>query len=372
MTGPALSVVIPTFRRPQELARALRGWEAQRPTDISFEVVVVDDGSGDATPEVVAAHRSSRFRLRLHCQDNAGPAAARNAGLVLASGRRVLFSGDDIEPEPDLVFQHIRGHERWHDPLVAVLGLTRWAPDQELTATMRHVDGVGAQQFSYHWMTDGAEYDFRHFYTSNVSLDRSALALEPGGFSRSFPAAAFEDAEFAYRLSRHGLRIRYHAAARAFHRHPYTVERFFERQRSCGRMATVLADLHPQLSRWSARSALLWLAAAGARLGGDDRRRAERAAGRLDELEARLLRLASVYDRTPAQPPDHDDLLLALFQFGFHRGVVDRTFSLESGNRVAALLLLRDVVPVVRRYRRGCLDRGWPLPEHDAAVVSAA
>ena len=67
---------------------------------------------------------------------------------------------------------------------------------------MRHVDGPGAQQFSYHYMVDGAEYDFRHFYTSNVSLRRDLLDREPEGFSTEFPAAAFEDAELAYRLSR--------------------------------------------------------------------------------------------------------------------------------------------------------------------------
>jgi glycosyltransferase involved in cell wall biosynthesis len=372
VSEPLISVIIPTYRRPRDLARALVGWERQSPDDLPFELIVVDDGSGDETPQVVAAHRSRRYDLRLRIQANTGPAGARNAGLALARGRWVLITGDDIEPEPDLLAAHLRAHLEEDDETVAILGLTRWARDQDLTATMRHVDGVGAQQFSYHWMTDGAYYDFRHFYTSNISVARSLLAHEPDGFSLAFPHAAFEDAEFAYRLSRHGLRIRYRAQAVGRHRHPYDVTGFFQRQRRCGEMAALLAEIHPQLGRWASLRELRFVAAASARLGAAERRRVLDATHRLDEHEARVIRVASVYDRAPTTPPGHDDLLLAVFRFGFFRGVLDRAFSSAVARRTAAALLLRDLVSAVRAYRDGLAEEGWPLPEMDPSVIIAA
>ena len=207
MSAPRFSVVIPSYNRRLTLERVLDGYQLQTAEAPPFEVIVVDDGSTDGTAELLASRRPSRYRLRFARQANGGPALARNRGLALAQGDIVLFTGDDVEPTPSLLAEHSRAHDARAAPTAIVLGLTRWTPDAELTATMRHIDGEGAQQFSYHFLKDGAEYDFRHFYTSNVSIRRSLLDCEPGYFATDFPAAAFQDAELAYRLSLHGGRI---------------------------------------------------------------------------------------------------------------------------------------------------------------------
>jgi glycosyltransferase involved in cell wall biosynthesis len=245
---PPISVVIPTYNRVDELRRTLDAFEDQRPTGLDFEIVVVDDGSTDGTGELLASWRSRRFRLRFDRQSNQGPARARNRALELAAGELVLFGGDDIEPDPGLLGAHIDEHARRGDPRAAVLGLTRWPEGAELTSTMRHIDGPGAQQFSYHVFSPGEEYDFRHFYTSNVSLRRALLAEEPEGFSTAFRWAAFEDAELAYRLSLRGMRIFYHPEAVAWHHHSYDARSFCLRQQRCGEMADVLIRIHPQLA----------------------------------------------------------------------------------------------------------------------------
>ncbi|WP_150118011.1 glycosyltransferase family 2 protein, partial [Meiothermus taiwanensis] len=92
---PTFSVVIPTYNRAQLLARTVRAFLAQ--DGVPFEVIVVDDGSTDATPEVLAGFRDPR--LRVLRQPNAGLASARNAGLLQARGQYVLFNDDDIVPE---------------------------------------------------------------------------------------------------------------------------------------------------------------------------------------------------------------------------------------------------------------------------------
>ena len=93
----AVSVVIPCFNSAATLADAVRSVVEQTATD--FEIVIVDDGSVDATAELVAhlvaAH--PRTRIDWHRQANAGTAAARNTGVAAASGRYILpLDADDL------------------------------------------------------------------------------------------------------------------------------------------------------------------------------------------------------------------------------------------------------------------------------------
>jgi len=363
MARPLFSVVVPTCNRSDALALALDAWERQTPADLAFELVVVDDGSSDGTGELLAGHRNGRYRLSSCRQANAGPAAARNRALAMAEGEIVLFSGDDIVPEEDLLAEHRAGHELADDPFVAILGLTRWPEGLPLTATMRHIDGAGAQQFSYHYFRDGAEYDFRHFYTSNVSLRRALLELEPEGFRTDFPAAAFEDAELAYRLSMHGMIIRYRAAARANHHHHYDAASFFTRQRRCGAMAAVLYRLQPALKKWLDIRRLEWrridcLSSPPGQL--------ELAVEReLERWERRALNIALLYDRVPACDVV-DALLHPLFEYGYLAGLADASFEPATARMVRSAELLRLLPQGVRELERRAAIAGVPVPHSDA------
>ena len=243
---PEFSVVMPTYNRRDVLLRTLRAYEDQE-SELCFEIVVIDDGGTDGTAEAVADLAPTRYGLKLLRQDNAGPAAARNRGLAAARASLVLITGDDIEPAPDLLLRHWQAHRQAEDDAVAILGLTRWPDDLPQSATMTHIDGIGAQQFNYGWLQAGRAYDFRHFYTSNISLHKERL-IEVGGFDERFPAAAFEDAEAAYRMALGGLRIIYRPDAVGRHHHPYDAAGFFRRQVRCGAMAAVLYGLHPELA----------------------------------------------------------------------------------------------------------------------------
>lgn len=367
MAAPRLSVVIPTFDRVDSLRLVLDGFERQRPAELPFEVVVVDDGSRDDTADVLAGWRSHRFQLRFCRQDNGGPARARNRGLERASGAIILFGGDDIEPDPDLVAEHVREHDRRGDPDAAVLGFTGWPPGAELTSTMRHIDGPGGQQFSYAVFTDGAEYDFRHFYTSNVSLRRELLDREPGGFSTDFPAAAFEDAELAYRLSRHGMRIFYRAAARAWHHHRYDARRFFDRQVRCGEMADVLFRRHPELAKWIDLRTLMWHRLEVLTAGAAYRAKVAEVRADLELWERRAVDLAVFLDRPATELAD--PLLHALFRYAFVKGLARARFGAGAGERVAADQWLRLIPAAVDGLAAEAARRGAPLPVGDVRAI---
>lgn len=249
---PSISVVMPTHNRAPLLARVLAAYEAQSGT-FPFELIVVDDASTDGTRALLESYAGRRFKLTaISLERNGGPGRARNMAMKRADAPLVAIVGDDIMPSPTFLAGHLATHEKHPDAELAVLGLTTWPDDLELNSLMRHVDGPGAQQFSYAHMRDGQELDFRHFYTSNVSIKRTLLERVPTWFDPDFVHAAYEDAEFAYRLSRAGgLRVRYTASIRATHYHPYVVRTFATRQYKCGLMASVFLGKHPELkSLW--------------------------------------------------------------------------------------------------------------------------
>ncbi len=364
--SPTFSVLIPTFGRAEALAVALHAWEQQKPGDVSFEVVVIDDGSPDDTRDLLASLRPQRFRLRRLAQENAGPAAARNRGLRTAQGEIILFTGDDIEPAPDLLEQHLRGHCEAADPDIAILGLTRWPESDSVTATMRHVDGVGAQQFSYHWLENGSEYDFRHFYTSNISVHRTLLDREPTGFSEAFPSAAFEDAEFAHRLTEWGLKIRYRASALAFHHHPYDPRSFFERQRRCGNMAALLWERQPALAKWLSIRDLENLRLQTATLDTAKRTRLDDVAQDLERWEGHALALACFYDSLDLSPKAQDDLLHTLFRYAFLKGLGEGLSNSDRARSAAAAAFMILIPSAAKDYKEGLESQGLPCPAEDA------
>jgi glycosyltransferase involved in cell wall biosynthesis len=211
-----------------------------------FEVIVIDDGSGDDTAAVMQARRAKHYALTFQSQPNSGPGRARNHGVELASSRYVLFIGDDTVPEPHFLAQHARSHgDASDDPHIACLGYTGWPAGERVTAFMDYINDFGLQ-FGYKLIRDGEIVPFNFFYTSNISIDRQLLGLEP--FDTTFPAAAWEDIELAFRLDTLGLKIRYNAQAVTRHYHPMTVDSFARRQYTVGRSGAIFYRKHPELA----------------------------------------------------------------------------------------------------------------------------
>src|SRR5262245_12934782 len=101
MSGPTLSVIIPTRDRPGRLRECLEALSRQAPPPDAWEVIVVDDGTPD--PERVAAV-VAEFRghldVQLFAQAHAGPARARNFGASRARFTHLAFTDDDCLPSP--------------------------------------------------------------------------------------------------------------------------------------------------------------------------------------------------------------------------------------------------------------------------------
>jgi len=102
---PEVSVIIPAFNREATIGRAISSVLAQTWAD--FEIVVVDDGSQDATVTVAQGFGDERVRIVQH-EQNRGAAAARNTGIRAAKGEFIAFLDSDDEWFPNKLATQLR------------------------------------------------------------------------------------------------------------------------------------------------------------------------------------------------------------------------------------------------------------------------
>lgn len=191
---PRVSVVLPTYRRPEMLERALGTVVAQTYRD--WELIVVDDnGAGtEAQQRTEALVRASEPAVRptyLVHEQNRGGAAARNTGIRHARGEFVAFLDDDDAWAPEKLELQVGCFDE-NGPDVALVYCRAQVVD-ETTGT------------THAWATDGASHTLRDLLrrntvgsTSLVVCRREAL-LEIGGFDERLPAK--QDVDLYVRLA---------------------------------------------------------------------------------------------------------------------------------------------------------------------------
>ena len=316
--APAISVIMPCYNRAHDLIRTLQAFDRQRGTE-SFELIAIDDCSTDRTPEVLRSYQPRLYNLKVLRQDvNQGPAAARNRGLELALAPLVLFVGDDILPDRYLVEAHLAAHRFYSQPEIGILGQVVWADDLPVNTVMEHIQGIGAQQFSYYYLKDNQAYDFRHFYTANVSVKRDFLCAEEHPFDTSM--RFYEDGELSYRMTRRGFRIIYSKLPVGYHYHYYSARTFAERQYRAGRGACLFVNKHPQVrplimgKSWHVKSRYWRLQAMLRELPADLAR----------QLESAVLQFLA--DHEWSSHPQLDAFYMSVFSYFFFKGLVAGTF----------------------------------------------
>jgi len=194
-----LSVVIATKDRAGLLDGALGSLRAQNDAP-PFEIIVVDNGSNDATPEVVRKHGA---QYAFVAEPNRGK--ARNAGIARATGEVVLFVDDDVVTPPHFLAAHAKAHDASDAPLAVsgpILNIPSLDDRPEPTA---------------------ANFSRAFFVTCNVSVPRAPLQAV-GAFDENFDLYGWEDTELGARLRAHGLRRGFAWDAYLWHVKPPTPE----------------------------------------------------------------------------------------------------------------------------------------------------
>ncbi|MDP4536911.1 glycosyltransferase family A protein [Alkalimonas collagenimarina] len=177
-----VTLYMPTHNRAVMLQRALESALAQTYPDV--EVIVVDDGSSDNTPQVLADYQSRYPQLKVLRQPQAkGACAARNEALAIASGEFITGMDDDDELLPE----HITELHRAFRPELAFVSASLLEDNGQQRFARRLDLGV-------HQLSDVLHYN--KFTNQVFTLTERLRAV--GGFDENFPA--FQDYDTWVRL----------------------------------------------------------------------------------------------------------------------------------------------------------------------------
>lgn len=180
-----VSVVVPTYRRPELLRRCLVALFAQDFDPTAYEIIVADDAACDQTQQMVAClarHLGAPGpQLRyVRVTGNHGPAAARNAGWRAARGEIIAFTDDDCIPQSS-----------WLRAGVAAF------VNGAVGASGRVIVPLPPRPTDYE--RDAAGLQRSEFVTANCFYRRDALDAA-GGFDERFTMAWREDSDLFFRL----------------------------------------------------------------------------------------------------------------------------------------------------------------------------
>jgi O-antigen biosynthesis protein len=207
-----------------------------------FEVVVVDDGSTDATGELAAS-----YPFTLVSTGGCGLAAARNAGIEASSGEIVAFIDDDARPDRDWL--KYLAHA-FTTSTHAAIGGPNIPPAEEGAVAECIARAPGGP---VHVLLTDREAE--HIPGCNMSFRRSALE-QIGGFDSAFTTAG-DDVDICWRLRKHGFTLGFQPAAMVWHRRRRTLGAFLRQQIGYGRAEALLERKWPE--RYNSAGHVSWL-----------------------------------------------------------------------------------------------------------------
>ncbi len=186
---PVVSVVLPVYNCPRLVGQAVESILAQTYTD--FELIVIDDGSNDETPDVMLRYTDPR--IRLISQANRGLAGTLNRGIDLARGRYIARQDQDDVSFPERLAMQVAFLEA--HPSCALLGTWAeiWRDDTRTDRAHRHPSDNATLQFEL--LLDNP------FVHSSVMIRKAALE-RVGAYSTDQGRQPPEDYELWSRIAR--------------------------------------------------------------------------------------------------------------------------------------------------------------------------
>lgn len=201
--SPELSVIVITHDRPRRLAALLSSLRCQTLATHRFEVVVVDDASGEDTAELLRTEQASaRFELRVVRRRDPNRAAARNVGWQTARGRLVAYIDDDCVASPDWLQEGLKACDAHPGAVVQgrVDPIPAEAANQSPATRTQRVHQAGP-----------------YYQTCNIFYPRQTIA-ELGGFdAAAFTRHGGEDTDLAWRAISMGVPTAFADQAQAYH-----------------------------------------------------------------------------------------------------------------------------------------------------------
>lgn len=225
-----VSVVVATYNGARTLNACLDS--LQRLNYPDYEVIVIDDGSTDATPEIAGKFPSVRY-IR---QENRGLSAARNAGIAAAAGEIIAFTDDDCRADEDWLY-YLAG-DLLRGDFVGIGGHNFLPPEDSPVAAAVLVSPGGPA----HVMLTDREAE--HIPGCNMAFYKWALD-EAGGFDALYRKAG-DDVDVCWRLQERNHKIGFSPAGFVWHYRRSTVKAYLKQQAGYGEAEALLAQKHPE------------------------------------------------------------------------------------------------------------------------------
>lgn len=251
---PKVSVVVACYNGGRTLQACLDSLLLLNYPD--YEVLLIDDGSTDITPQVASLYKKIRY---IHLQHH-GLSVARNAGIELAEGEVVAFTDADCRADEDWLYYIVS--DLLKGSFVGVGGHNFLPPDDSPLASAVMVAPGGP---AHVMLTDRVA---EHIPGCNMAFYRWALE-EINGFDPIFQKAG-DDVDVCWRLQQRGFKIGFSPAGFVWHYRRSTVAAYLKQQRGYGEAEALLVRRHPEYfntfggSMWQGR--IYSSATAGVRL----------------------------------------------------------------------------------------------------------
>jgi O-antigen biosynthesis protein len=228
---PKVSVVVACYNGERTLRACLDS--LQRLNYPGFEVILVDDGSTDATPQIAFERPNIRY---FRHEKNLGLSVARNTGIAAATGEIVAFTDADCRADEDWLYYlvgDLLGSE------FAGLGGPNLLPPEDSAVAAAVMVSPGGP--AHVMLTDRQA---EHIPGCNMAFYKSALA-DIGGFDPLFHQAG-DDVDLCWRLQQAGYKIGFSPAAFVWHYRRSTVGAYLRQQRGYGEAEALLVSKHPE------------------------------------------------------------------------------------------------------------------------------
>ena len=228
---PRVSVIVASYNGDRTLKACLDSLQRQNYPD--YEIILVDDGSTDTTPQIASQHPGVRcFRH----QKNLGLSVARNTGIAAALGEIVAFTDSDCRADEDWL--HYLVGDLLHGEFAGIGGPNLLPPEDSPVATAVMVSPGGPAPVM---LTDRQA---EHIPGCNMAFFKSALA-EIGGFDPTFQKAG-DDVDLCWRLQQAGCKIGFSPSAFVWHYRRPTIRAYLKQQKDYGAAEALLVRKHPE------------------------------------------------------------------------------------------------------------------------------
>jgi len=238
---PSVTVILPTFRRPDILGDTMAHLACQTIGSRNIELIVIDDDADPAAKQEVAKKAGCFGDCVYLEQNNEGQSRARNRAVAQAQAELLFFMGDDILLAPDALQKHMEFHAGSPHRNVAVMGKIDIDPRQKDDLFIRWLYDSGTQ-FSFFRMPGEGYIHPDQAETAHLSIRREFARKKPFDERLRY----FENYVWAHALFQTGLLFYYLPGALSHHYHPVNLQKYGERMSAVGKTIALLErEGHP-------------------------------------------------------------------------------------------------------------------------------